>query len=235
MTLESILQEGFAALGLKLDETALRRFRLYADFLREKNAVMNLTAIEGEADTARLHFLDCAALLCEFPMAGKRVVDVGSGAGFPGLVLKIACPEAELTLLDSLDKRVGFLRECGERLALEGLCCRHERAEQADPALRGAFDFAVSRAVARLSLLCELCLPFVKTGGRMIAMKGPDCEAELDEARRAVCLLGGEYERTLHYTIPGTEIVHSLVVIRKTGETPAKYPRPWAQMKKKSL
>lgn len=235
MSLEEILRRGFAELGLSLDAVALRRFRLYADFLQEKNAVMNLTAIEGEADTARLHFLDCAAMLREFPMAGKRVIDVGSGAGFPGLVLKIACPEAELTLLDSLDKRVGFLRECGEKLALGGLCCLHERAEQADPSLRESFDFAVSRAVARLAVLCELCLPFVRTGGRFIAMKGPDCAAELDEAHGAIRLLGGEYEQTLRYTIPGTEICHSLVIVRKTGETPAKYPRPWAQIKKKSL
>ena len=235
MSLEEILRRGFAELGLPLDETALLRFRQYADFLKEKNAVMNLTAIEGEEDTARLHFLDCAAMLRAFPMAGRRVIDVGSGAGFPGLVLNIACPEAELTLLDSLDKRVGFLRECGEKLALTGLSCLHERAEQASPALRESFDFAVSRAVARLAVLCELCLPFVKTGGCFIAMKGPDCTAELDEARGAIRLLGGEYEQTLCYTIPGTDIVHSLVVVRKTGGTPARYPRPWAQIKKKSL
>ena len=108
MTLENLLREGFAELGLPLDEAALRRYRLYADALAEKNAVMNLTAIEGEEDVARLHFLDCAALLQGFDLRGKSLIDVGTGAGFPGLALKIACPELELTLLDSLDKRVGF-------------------------------------------------------------------------------------------------------------------------------
>ena len=235
MTLEALLREGFAELGLPLDETALRRYRVYADTLAEKNAVMNLTAIEGEEDVARLHFLDCAALLTGFDLAGKSLIDVGSGAGFPGLALKIACPSIELTLLDSLEKRVRFLRECSEKLGLEDVRCVHGRAEEAPADFRAAFDVASSRAVARLNVLSELCLPLVKKGGLFLAMKGPEVEEELAEAENAIRLLGGEPEQVFRYQIPGTEIRHTVAAIRKTGDTPAKYPRPWAQNTKKPL
>ena len=235
MTLEALLREGFAELGLPLDDQALRRYRVYADTLAEKNAVMNLTAIEGEEDIARLHFLDCAALLQGFDLSGKSLIDVGTGAGFPGLALKIACPELRLTLLDSLDKRVGFLRECCEKLGFADVDCIHARAEEAPAEFRAAFDFATSRAVARLRVLCELCLPLVKKGGLFLAMKGPDVAEELEEAQAAVRLLGGSVERVFDYKIPGTDVHHTVVAIRKTGDTPAKYPRPWAQIKKKPL
>ena len=235
MSLERVLTEGFRELGLPLSDEAVRRYRIYADFLTEKNAVMNLTAIEGEENIARAHFLDCAALLKLEPMAGRRAIDVGTGAGFPGLALKIACPELQLTLLDSLDKRVGFLRECCEKLGFSDVTCLHARAEEAPGELRGRFDLAFSRAVARLNPLCELCLPFVKSDGCMIAMKGPDAETELHGALQAIRLLGGSWERTETYTVPGTDITHSAVIIRKTGDTPARYPRRWAQIKKQPL
>ena len=235
MSLEQVLREGFAALGLPLEETALRRYRLYADFLAEKNAVMNLTAIEGEENVARLHFLDCAALLGCCDLRGKRLIDVGSGAGFPGLALKIACPTLELTMLDSLDKRVAFLRDCCEKLDFPEVQCVHARAEAPPEGYRGAFDAASSRAVARLNLLCELCLPLVKKNGLFLAMKGPEAGAELREAETAIRLLGGRTEKLCPYTIPGTTIEHTVVMIRKVDETPAKYPRPWAQIKKKPL
>lgn len=235
MTLEELLQDGFASLGLPLDAEALRRYRLYANALAEKNAVMNLTAIEGEEDTARLHFLDCAALLKGFDLSGKRLIDVGTGAGFPGLALKIASPSLELTLLDSLDKRIGFLRDCCETLGFEDVTCVHARAEEAPDSYRAAFDVASSRAVARLRVLCELCLPLVKKGGLFLAMKGPDCAEELEEAQNAIRVLGGSPEPVFFYEIPGTSIRHSVVAIRKTGDTPARYPRPWAQIKKKPL
>ena len=235
MSLEQILSDGFSELGLPLDAEALRRYRLYADHLAEKNAVMNLTAIEGEADVARLHFLDSAALLTLDDFRGKRVIDVGTGAGFPGLALKIACPEIELTLLDSLDKRIGFLRETCALLGFEDVRTIHARAEEAPADCRGAFDVAVSRAVARLAVLCELCLPPVKKGGLFIAMKGSGHADELRAARQAMRLLGGELERCEDYTIPGTEIVHSAILIRKTADTPPKYPRRWAQIKKSPL
>ena len=141
----------------------------------------------------------------------------------------------DLTLLDSLDKRVGFLRGTCARLGFDDVTCIHARAEEAPAEYREAFDFAFSRAVARLNLLCELCLPFVKPGGAFIAMKGPDCGEELGEASKAISALGGKLERCAAYTIPGTDITHSLVIIRKMRPTPPKYPRRWAQMKKQPL
>lgn len=233
--LEDVLRGGFAALGLPLDDRALERYRIYADHLTQINAVMNLTAIEGEDEIARLHFLDSAALLSLASFSGRRVIDVGSGAGFPGLALKIAEPSIELTLLDSLDKRIGFLKGCCEKLSMQDVACTHARAEEAAPALRGGFDIAVSRAVARLNVLCELCLPFVKPGGLFIAMKGSDHAEELAEAQHAIRQLGGELAAEEDYTIPGTEIVHSAILIRKSAETPQKYPRRWAQIKKQPL
>ncbi len=160
---------------------------------------------------------------------------MGSGAGFPGLALKIACPELRLTLLDSLDKRVRFLSGTCEALGFDDVACLHARAEEAPAALREQFDQAASRAVARLNLLCELCLPFVKVGGLFLAMKGPDVEEELGQAKKGIAMLGGRTERVVPYTIPGTDIVHTAVLIRKEKPTPAKYPRRWAQIKKAPL
>ena len=174
--LEEILASGFEALQLTPDPQAIARYRIYYDYLDEQNRVMNLTAISGEEDSARLHFLDCAALLKEADFAGRRVIDVGTGAGFPGLALKVACPSIELTLLDSLDKRVRFLQTLCEKLGFADVQCLHARAEEAPAELRQSCDIAVSRAVARLNLLCELCLPFVKVGGLFLAMKGPGAE-----------------------------------------------------------
>ena len=232
--MDELLRAGFAALGLPLDAAVLARFQTYYTLLDERSKVMNLTAIHGETDVAQLHFLDSAALLTVAPLAGKSVIDVGTGAGFPGLPLKIAQPDISLTLLDSLDKRVCFLGDVCAATGLTDVTCLHARAEEA-PELRGQFDAAVSRAVARLYLLCELCLPFVRTGGVFLAMKGPDCTEELDEARSAIGKLGGTYERTVRYTIPGTDVTHSVVVIRKTAPTPPKYPRRWAKMQKEHL
>ena len=233
--LEETLAAGFAELSLSVDERAIPRYRRYYDALAAQNKVMNLTAIDGEADSARLHFLDSAALLTLADFRGKSVIDVGSGAGFPGLALKVAEPDMRLTLLDSLDKRVRFLRGLADELGFEDVDCLHARAEEAPPELRESFDIACSRAVARLNLLCELCLPFVRTGGLFLAMKGPGAEEETREAARAIRLLGGELERVALYPIPGTETRHSAVMIRKVRETPKSYPRRWAQIKKQPL
>lgn len=233
--LEEILKDGFAALNISPDAAAYERYRVYFEYLEEMNKVMNLTAISGEEDVARLHFLDCAALLGFAELRGKRVIDIGSGAGFPGLALKIACPEMDITLLDSLDKRIGFLKNLTGKLGLSGVECVHMRAEEAPASYRQSFDFALSRAVARLSVLSELCLPFVKKGGYFIAMKGPDCNDELNDAKRAIALLGGEIACVENYTIPGTDITHSAVIIRKVKDSPTRYPRRWAQIKKQPL
>ena len=233
--LEEILASGFEALQLTPDPQAIARYRIYYDYLDEQNRVMNLTAISGEEDSARLHFLDCAALLKEADFAGRRVIDVGTGAGFPGLALKVACPSIQLTLLDSLDKRVRFLQTLCKKLGFADVQCLHARAEEAPAQLRQSCDIAVSRAVARLNLLCELCLPFVKVGGLFLAMKGPGAEEELDEAKRAIAALGGKAEGIRIYDVPGTELEHNVIVIRKVRDTPNRYPRRWAQMKKQPL
>ena len=235
MTLEQQLTDGFASLGLTIDDTAKANYRVYFEYLEEINRVMNLTAISGEDDVARLHFLDCVQLLKYADFPGKRVIDVGTGAGFPGLPVKIACPDIKLTLLDSLDKRINFLRETCEKLGFEDTVCIHARAEEAPKAYRGSFDIALSRAVARLNLLCELCLPLVKVGGVFMAMKGPDCEEELNEAKKGIAALGGRVEAVHSYTVPLTDVTHSVIVIRKEKETPARFPRRWAQIKKQPL
>lgn len=233
--MEDILRAGFAELGIEPDAKAFERYNTYFEYLEERNAVMNLTAISGREDVARLHFLDCAALLGVCDFADKAVIDVGTGAGFPGLALKIAEPSIKLTLLDSLNKRIEFLSETCEKLGFDDVTCLHARAEEAPKELYAAFDIATSRAVARLNVLCELCLPFVKVGGAFIAMKGPDCSQELAEAQNALHLLGAVVETTVPYTIPGTDIPHTAVVIRKLKPTHPKYPRKWAQIKKQPL
>ena len=233
--LEDILRSGFEELGIACDSQAYERFRAYYTDLDEVNKVMNLTAITGEEDSARLHFLDCAALLRYVDLSGKSVIDVGTGAGFPGLVLKIVDPSAKLTLLDSLDKRISFLESVCRRLGLDDVSCIHARAEEIPPAMRESFDVVTSRAVAGLNVLSEMCLPFVKPGGVFVAMKGPEFDEELESAKSAIKELGGKTESCETYTIPGTDIRHSVIIIRKKHETPSKYPRRWAQIKKKPL
>ena len=231
--MEEILRTGLAELGLPAEGIpALLRF---SDALVERNKVMNLTAITEPNEIATLHFLDCAALLTLADLKGKTVVDVGTGAGFPGMPLKIVEPSLQITLLDSLNKRIDFLKEvCGD-LALTGVACVHGRAEEFAAQHRESFDFATSRAVANLQMLSELCLPLVKVGGCFLAMKAVDSDAELEQARNAISLLGGQIEKTITYRIPCTDIDHRLVIIRKVKPTPAKYPRSFAKIKKNPL
>ena len=232
--MEEILRAGLPELGLSADEAAIAKLRRYAALLEEANRVMNLTAIRGEEEIARLHCLDCAAVPGHIPLAGKRLLDVGSGAGFPGMVLKILEPAAEVTLLDSLQKRVSFQRRTAETLGLEGIECLSGRAEEM-PELRERFDVVTSRAVARLHVLCELCRPMVRPGGVFAAMKGPEPEEELREAAGAVRKLGGGEPRIERYTVPGTDAVHTLVIVPKEKPTPRGYPRRFAAIKKQPL
>lgn len=233
--MDEILSGGFAALGLTLTPEALARFHTYYDYLEEQNRLMNLTAIQGPGEVSTLHFLDCVALLRYASFAGARVIDVGSGAGFPGLPVKIACPETELTLLDSQKKRVDFLERTCALLGFEDVCCVYARAEETPPEFREAFDYALSRAVARLSLLCELCLPFVRVGGSFLAMKGPDCEAEVGEAASACAQLGGRVKAVHRYELFGSDAAHSVVEIEKIRPTPSQFPRRWARILKAPL
>ena len=231
--MRDLLTAGLTALDL--DPAAADKLARYAELLLEKNKVMNLTAITAPRDVATLHLLDCAALAAQLDLSGKRVIDVGTGAGFPGMVLAILTPDARFTLLDSLGKRVDFLKEVQTDLGLKNVTCVHARAEEFAAQHREQFDLAASRAVAQLNVLCELALPLVKVGGQFLAMKSVDTDDEIQRARSAIAQLGGRIGKIWDYTIPGTEVRHRVVIIRKERPPPAAYPRPFARIKKAPL
>ena len=236
MEITHTVERGARRLGISLPPGSFAAFETYHALLEQKNKSVNLTAIKGAEDVAHLHFLDSLALLGFASFKDARVVDVGSGAGFPGVPLKLAEPSIELTLIDATAKRVAFLKELCAAIGIEAECV-HARAEESAraPEMRERFDIAVSRAVARLSVLAELCLPFVRVGGLFIAMKGAESDAELAEARNAMDVLGSEYEDARDYTIPETEITHRVIIIRKTAQTPSQYPRRFAKILKSPL
>lgn len=217
-------------LGLALTQEQVDRLCAFGAALIEKNKVMNLTAITDPEAVAKLHFADCLALLRIVDFRGKTVIDVGCGAGFPGIPLKLGEPTLRLTLLDSLQKRVNWLRETTELLGIEADCVA-ARAEEYGH--RELFDVATSRAVARLNILCELCLPFVKTGGCFVAMKAAAAEEELQEAAQAIRLLGGRVDKIAPYEIDGAQ--RFAIVIRKVKPTPPQYPRRFAKIKQAPL
>ena len=229
------LEQGLAALGVQAPPEAVEKLDRYAQLLLEKNQVMNLTAITDPDQVASLHMLDSAALLNTADLREKRLVDVGTGAGFPGMVLKILSPTLDVTLLDSLAKRLDWLEEVQAELGLTGVHTVHARAEEYAAGNRESFDIAVSRAVAALPMLAELCLPLVKVGGVFLAMKSVDSGEDLAAAGRAIQILGGRVEEQADYAIPGTEIRHRAIVIRKAERTPEKYPRAFAKIKKRPL
>ena len=222
------LQSKAEQLGIRLSEKQLEQFQCYYERLIEKNKVMNLTAITEYEEVVDKHFVDSILLGSVKELSGKkRVIDVGTGAGFPGIPLKIVYPELEITLLDSLNKRVKFLNEVIEELGLTGIQAVHSRAEDLaqDAAYRQQYDICVSRAVANLATLSEYCIPFVKQGGYFISYKSTQIEEELKQAKKAVQVLGGTLEQIETVQIPGTTIERQFVMIRKSGTTPKKFPR----------
>lgn len=221
----ALLCRGLDQLGLPWTQGAAEQLSLYGDRLLEKNQVMNLTAITDPEEVVKRHFLDSAALLPSKALGGRKVIDVGTGAGFPGIPLKILRPDVELTLLDSLNKRLTFLGEVCAALGLESRRV-HKRAEEAglDKAMRESYDLAVARAVAPLNILCEYCLPLVKMKGFFVAMKGPGGEQELQDAAHALEVLGGTDVRVEKIALPEAG-ERDLIVVQKKRFTPKGYPR----------
>lgn len=230
MTPREALTQGLAQMqGENFHPQAVDKLLSFSDLLLERNKVMNLTAVTDPVEVVTRHFLDCAALVPWVTQETEtpQIVDVGCGAGFPGMPLAILT-DAHVTMLDSLKKRIVFLQECIEALGLNHTQAVHGRAEEFGP--RASFDCAVSRAVARLNVLAELCLPLVRVGGRFIAMKADDCDAEIQEAAHAISLLGGELEQAPSYLVPLTDLTRRLVIVRKVRPTPPKYPRRFAKI-----
>lgn len=225
-----LLQNGFSAMELSVSDAQIAQLEDFTARMLETNKVMNLTRITDPKEIAEKHLLDCASLLQIADFSNKSVIDVGCGAGFPGMPLHILCPSCRLTLLDSLGKRIRFLQGCIDGMQLSDIEAVHARAEEFAAKHREQYDFAVSRAVAQLNVLAELSLPLVKQGGAFIAMKSKDSDDELEQAKKAIRLLGGEIEKVVDYTIPNTDITHRLVVIRKKQHTPKQYPRPFRKI-----
>ena len=230
--MKQTLLAGLPACHIALSDAQADTLCRFGEALIEKNRVMNLTAITEPKAVAQLHFLDCIALLGAADLRGKKVIDVGCGAGFPGVPLKIAEPSIRLTLLDSLGKRMNWLAEVLPQLGVEAEIVT-ARAEEFAAQRREQYDAATSRAVARLNVLAELCLPYVRVGGVFLAMKGALAQEEVDEAKRGVEKLGGRVASIYEY--PVADAVHKAVVIEKVRPTPPQYPRAFAKIKKSPL
>ncbi len=235
---QALLRTSCEQMGVKLTDGMVRQFQTYLSLLLEWNQKMNLTAITEPKEVIQKHFVDCLSVLPYLQLQGReRMIDVGTGAGFPGIPIKIACPHLQLTLLDALQKRITFLETVTAQLALTDVFCVHSRAEDGGQhaAYREQFDVCVSRAVANLTVLAEYCLPFVRVGGRLAALKGPDAERETLEAKGALEKLGGTVERIIPVEIPFSDLRHTLVLIQKSVPTPKAYPRKAGKIAKKPL
>ena len=232
MSMYETLSGGLPQLGLALEEAVCRKLCAFGEAVVEQNKVMNLTAITEPDQVAKLHLLDSLSLLTLEDLRGKKVIDVGCGAGFPGVPVKIACPEADLTLLDSLGKRMAWLETILPELGVDATCIT-ARAEEAVQSCRETFDIATSRAVARLNILLELTAPYVKVGGKVLAMKGTAAQEELCEAKSAIEKLGLRLDAVKEFPVDGT--AHTVIVLRKVKPTPPKYPRRYAKIKQSPL
>ncbi len=219
---------GLPQMDLPLPENTARTLCDFGQAVVKQNEVMNLTAITEPAQVAKLHLLDSVSLLKCAEMEGKTLIDVGCGAGFPGVPVKIACPGVKLTLLDSLGKRMKWLETILPQLGISARCITG-RAEEFAQKEREQYDFATSRAVARLPILLELTAPFVKVGGAVLAMKGSAAGEELAEAKNAIQKLGLKLEEVKHFPVDGAD--HAVIVLRKVAPTPAQYPRRFAKIK----
>ena len=226
------LVAGLVAMELPLSEGCAEKLCAFGNAVVEQNKVMNLTAITEPSAVAKLHLLDSVALLKCAQLEGKTLIDVGCGAGFPGVPVKIACPDVKLTLLDSLGKRMNWLSTILPQLGVDAECVT-ARAEEAAMQRREQYDLATSRAVARLNILLELTAPFVKVGGAVLAMKGAAAAEELQEARSAISKLGLQLEKVHHFPVDGAD--HAVIVLRKVRPTPPQFPRKFAKIKQAPL
>ena len=235
--IKNLLQHYIKDYKITLTENQYEQFQKYFELLVEWNEKMNLTAITDESGVALKHFADSLSLLnfVDIPQ-NSTLADVGTGAGFPGVVLKIARPDIKLTLIDSLNKRLVFLNEVCSQLGIDAELI-HSRAEDGarDEKLRESFDFAVSRAVARMNVLSEYCLPYVKVGGAFCAMKGAQANEEFKESLNAINTLGGKLENKYFFELPENGGERAIAVVRKVKNTPQKYPRQSGKIKAKAL
>lgn len=221
-------KNGLQQLHIALSEKQMEQFLQYYELLVEKNKVMNLTAITEFDEVVEKHFLDSVSLTQQLDLHQPlKVLDLGTGAGFPGIPLKIVFPELEITLMDSLNKRVLFLQDVISSLQLENIEAVHGRAEEAarNKKYRESFDLCVSRAVANISTLSEYCLPFVKIGGSFISYKSSTIEDELEDGKKGIDILGGKVKDVYKFTLPDSELQRSFVIIEKEKKTPKAYPR----------
>lgn len=226
ISLENLLKLGAKEFLLELNDAQVEKLLKYKDILKEWNEKINLTAIEEDKDIIIKHFIDSLSIAQYLENKKIKMIDIGTGAGFPGVPVKIAYPDIDITLLDSLDKRLKFLNEVIKMLNIEGIRTIHGRAEDygINREYREKYDIAVARAVATLPVLLEYCLPFVKTGGRFIAMKGSNLE-EVGASKKALDILGGEIEQVKELVLPFSDIKRNIVIVRKLRQTPTRYPR----------
>ncbi|WP_250675176.1 16S rRNA (guanine(527)-N(7))-methyltransferase RsmG [Paraclostridium ghonii] len=228
MTNADILKQGIEELGLKCSDETINKFRKYREILVEWNQKMNLTGIEEEKEVYIKHFLDSVAVVKEgYIKDGMSIIDVGTGAGFPGLPLRICLENSKVTLLDSLNKRINFLSEVCKNIDIDDVELIHGRAEDfgKDGNYREQYDIATARAVAGLPILMEFCAPFIKVGGYFVCLKGPNADTELEESKKAMELLGLDFVEKIDVELPEIELKHNIVVFKKINNTPAKYPR----------
>ena len=230
--MKETLIQGLPELSLELPDDTLDTLCGFGHAMVKQNEVMNLTGITEDSAVAKLHLLDSLTVLSTADLRGKTLIDVGCGAGFPGVPLAIACPEAKITLLDSLGKRMKWLETVLPTLGVDAECVT-ARAEEAVATRRESYDFATSRAVARLNILLELTAPYVKVGGAVLAMKGAMAKEELAECKNAISKLGLKLEEVKEFPIDGTN--HAVIVLRKIAPTPKQFPRRFAKIKQSPL
>lgn len=233
-----ILNEACNNEGIEFNEEKYSKFIKYKEMIKEWNEKVNLTAIVEDDEIIKKHFIDSIKVFkFEKLKNGRKVIDIGTGGGFPGIPMKIVNPSTEVVLLDSLNKRINFLNEVIKDLELNNIRTIHGRAEDfaRESRYREKFDVATSRAVANLTVLSEFCLPYVKVGGYFVAMKGPAIEEEMKDAKNAIKILGGQVEKIIEVDIEGSDLNHNLVVIKKIKETPSKYPRKAGMVTKNPL